>query len=92
MPYFNTEKIFLVPSLDLEVKEREKMEKFLNLLDNSQVGKIIDKYIRNNTASGGRPGYNYYRLFATVLYGFAFDKFTLRELEEACKYDLRYIV
>lgn len=68
MPYFNTEKVFLVPSLDLEVKEQEKMKRFLTLLDNSGVGKVIDKYIKNNTPSGGRPGYDYYRLFATILY------------------------
>ena len=91
MPYFNTERMFLVPSLDLEVKEKEKMMRFLNLLDNSGVGNIIDRYVKNNTTSGGRPGYNYYRLFATVLYGFAFNRYTLRELEDACKYDLRYI-
>ena len=91
MPYFNTERMFLVPSLDLEVKEKEKMMRFLNLLDNSGVGNIINRYVKNNTTSGGRPGYNYYRLFATVLYGFAFNRYTLRELEDACKYDLRYI-
>ena len=91
MPYFNTERIFLVPSLDLKVKEKKKMLKFLNLLDNSGVGEIITKYIKNNTSSGGRPGYDYYRLFATVIYGFAFGRFTLRDLEDACKYDLRYI-
>ena len=91
MPYFTTEKIFLVPSLDLEVKERSKMEKFLTLLELSSVGEVISKYVKNNTSSGGRPGYNYYRLFATILYGFAFGKSTLRELEDACKYDLRYI-
>ena len=91
MPYFNTEKIFLVPSLDLEVKEKEKMIKFLTLLDNSGVGNVVDRYIKNNTILGGRPGYNYYRLFATILYGFAFDRYTLRDLEDACKYDLRYI-
>ena len=91
MPYFNTGKIFLVPSLDLDVKEREKMDKFLALLDGSGVGGIIDRYIKSNTPSGGRPGYNYYRLFATILYGFAFDRYTLRELEEACMFDLRYM-
>ena len=91
MPYFNTGKIFLVPSLDLDVKEREKMDKFLALLDGSGVGGIIGKYIKSNTPSGGRPGYNYYRLFATILYGFAFDRYTLRELEEACMFDLRYM-
>ena len=76
MPYFNTERIFLVPSLDLEVKEKEKMTKFLTLLDNSGVGEIINKYIKNKSKSGGRPSYNYYRLFATIIYGFAFDRYT----------------
>ena len=46
MLYFNTERIFLVPSFDLEVKEKEKMTKFLTLLDNSGVGKVIEKYIK----------------------------------------------
>lgn len=91
MPNFNTGKIFLVPSFDLEVQEQQKIERFLSLLDNSGVGKIIDKYIKNNTSKGGRPGYNYYRLFATIIYGFAFTRSTLRELADACKYDLRFI-
>lgn len=91
MPYFNTGKMFLVPSFDLEVKEQEKIGKFLTLLDNSGVSKIIDKYIKNNTSKGGRPGYNYYHLFATIIYGFAFTRCTLRELADACKYDLRFI-
>lgn len=91
MPNFNTGKIFLVPSFDLEVQEQQKIERFLTLLDNSGVGKIIDKYIKNNTSKGGRPGYNYYRLFATIIYGFAFTRSTLRELADACKYDLRFI-
>ena len=91
MPYFNTGKIFLVPSFDIEVKEQEKIERFLTLLDNSGVGKIIDKYIKNNTSKGGRPGYNYYHLFATIIYGFAFTRCTLRELADACRYDLRFI-
>lgn len=91
MPYFSTERIFLVPSLDLEVKEKTKINKFLVLLDKSGVGEIISKYINNNTSSGGRPGYNYYRLFATIIYGFAFTRCTLRDLAEACKFDLRFI-
>lgn len=91
MLYFNIERIFLVPSFDLEVKEKEKMTKFLTLLDNSGVGKVIEKYIKNNTSKGGRPGYNYYRLFATIIYGFAFTRCTLRELADACRHDLRFI-
>lgn len=91
MPYFNTGRIFLVPSFELEVKEKEKIERFLTLLDDSGVGEIISKYVKNETPKGGRPGYNYYRLFATIIYGFAFTKCTLRELAEACQVDLRFI-
>lgn len=91
MYYFTTSKLFLLPSFDIEVEEQRKIDKFLLFLDNSGVGKIINKYIKNETSKGGRPSCNYYRLFATILYGFAFDKCTLRELETACKFDLRYI-
>ena len=91
MPYFIISKIFLIPSFDLEVKEREKIDRFLLFLENSQVGNVISKYVKNNTIKGGRPNCNYYKLFATILYGFAFDKYTLREIESACKFDLRYI-
>ena len=91
MPYFIISKIFLIPSFDLEEKEREKIDRFLLFLENSQVGNVISKYVKNNTVKGGRPNCNYYKLFATILYGFAFDKYTLREIESACKFDLRYI-
>ncbi len=91
MAYFTTSKIFLVPSFELEVKESEKIDKFLLFLENSDVGNVIAKYVNNNTSNGGRPNCNYYRLFATILYGFAFDKYTLRGIEDACKNDLRYI-
>lgn len=71
------ERTFLLPSfLDLEVKEREKMIKFLSLLNRYGVGNVIDKYINNNTGLGGRPGYDYYHLFATILYDFAFGRYT----------------
>ena len=49
MPCFNTGKTFLLPSFDLEVKEQKAVERFLALLDDSGVGKVIDRYIRNNT-------------------------------------------
>lgn len=91
MGCFNNRRTFLVPSFDLEVKEQTKIEKFLSLLDNSGVGEIISRYIKNDSSLGGRPGYNYYHLFATIIYGFAFTRCTLRDLADACKYDLRFI-
>lgn len=91
MAYFTTSKIFLVDSFELDVKEREKIDRFLEFLENSNVGNVISKCIYNNGRNGGRPNCNYYRLFATILYGFAFDKYTLRDIANACKFDLRYI-
>ena len=72
MSYFNTKRLFLVPSFDIEVSGTRKIERFLTLSDNSEVANIISKYINNNTSKGGRSGYNYYRLFATIIYGFTF--------------------
>ena len=74
MTYFTKSTIFLVPSFELDVKESEKIDKFLLFLENSQVGNVIAKYVKNNTSKGGRPNCNYYRLFAAILFGFAFDK------------------
>ena len=52
---------------------------------------MISKYVKNKSSLGGRPSVDYYNLFATILYGFSFDKCTLRELEDHIKFDLRYI-
>ena len=91
MSYFTTSKVFLVPSFDLDEKEIAKIDQFLIFLEKSHVGDIISKYVKNKSSRGGRPNCNYYKLFATILYGFAFDKCTLRNIEDACKFDLRYI-
>lgn len=91
MSYFTTGKIFLVPSFDLEEKEQQKINQFLQFLEDSGVGAVISKYIQNETQKGGRPNCNYYRLFAVICYGFSFDRCTLREIENACRFDLRYI-
>lgn len=89
MTNFTTRNTFLIPSFDLDIKEREKIDRFLYILEKSNVAELFN----NNccTSKGGRPAYSDYDLFATVLYGFAFNNPTLRNLEDACKYDLRYI-
>ena len=91
MSHFTTSKVFLLPSFDLEVKEQQKISRFLQFLEDSDVGVVISKYVQNETQKGGRPNCNYYRLFAVICYGFAFDRCTLREIESACKFDFRYI-
>ena len=91
MSNFTTRKTFLLPSLDLDVKEREKMDRFLKLLEKSKVESLFPNRRIDDSFNGGRPPYNYHNLLAVVLYGFAFSSSTLRDLETSCKYDLRYM-
>ena len=90
MTNFTTRKTFLLPSFDLDVKEEEKMYRFLTLLERSGISSLFPKRNENDLFKGGRPPYSYCNLFATILYGFAFNRPSLRDLEEACMYDLRY--
>ena len=91
MSYFTTSKVFLIPSFTLEAKETEIFDRYLAFLEKSEVGRIISEGIGSDTKNGGRPTCVYYRLFATILYGFAFDRYTLRQIETACRYDLRHL-
>lgn len=91
MPYFTIEKQYLFIPFELKVKQKESLNRFLSMLENSGIGDLIQKYVKNDTELGGRPNCNYHRLFAAIVYGFAFDRFALRELEDAFQYDLRYI-
>ena len=90
MPYFTIEKVFLFPSFDIPLKEKEKMETFLKILELSGVGKIIEEATKKDYA-GGRRSYNPYRLFATIIYGFSKHSGSVRKIEESINYDLRFI-
>jgi len=73
------------------VKEDTRIDKFLQFLDDSGVAEILKEVRPEHSFQGGRPEINRYDLFATILYGFAFRNSTLREMEDICKYDIRYI-
>lgn len=83
-------KTFLIPSFDLDVKEREKMDRFLRVLERSKIEELFPKKKEWGTDKGGRPHYSYYDMISTILYGFAFSSGTLRDLEDSCRFDLRY--
>lgn len=91
MGYFTTRQDFFVMSSTMVVEEREKLDRFLNFLEASGVAEVLTGDVKISRESGGRPAYNRYDLFATILYGFAFTSGTLRDLESACHYDLRFI-
>ena len=87
---FTTRKTFLIPSFELDLEEREKMNRFLRILERSKIEELFPVRADLTADKGGRPAYSHYDLLATILYGFAFGSPTLRDLETSCKYDLRY--
>lgn len=91
MNYFTTREQFLFSSFTLDMQEQEKLDRYLLLLDKSGVSELFPKKDLYEQQKGGRPHYRYTDLFAVVLYGFAFTSGSLRDIEDACKYDLRYI-
>lgn len=87
MNYFTIKKtIFLVYSNKV-VEEYNKIDKFIEILNKSNIGKIIEN-VQNRI---GRKGYNPYNLVATIIYCFANFKSSVREIERLCIFDLRVI-
>lgn len=94
MGYYTTMKTFFVDCYTSNVEQSQKIDKFLLLLSKSGVCdfiKDIQKQKNKNDEIGGRPSFNPYNMLATVLYNFAFEKGTLRDIEDKCKNDLRCI-
>ena len=82
MEYFTIKRfLFLVPSNDC-AEEFEKIDKFIEILNKSGIGKIIEqeqkKYKKSNA---GNPEYNPFNLMATIIYWFSKFKSTVREIE-----------
>ena len=90
MSDFSTRQGFLFPFFDLDAKEKAILGRFLALLDRSGISRILPDKSYCDLLCGGRPGHDPASLFAAVLLGFAFGKGSLRELEAACRFDLRF--
>ena len=87
MEYFNTKRpIFIVPSNKC-CEEFDKIDKFLKILNKSEIGSIIKKVQRKV----GRKGYDPFNLVATTIYCFSKFKSTVREIENLCQFDIRVI-
>ena len=87
---YNINSSFFVLICDDDDKELKKIKKFLHLLYKSSVGNIINDYIKVNP-KGGRPQFNPFNMLATILFSFAFSTGSLRDIEEKCLYDIRYM-
>ena len=93
MAYFTISKMFLLPSFDPLLKERQKLDAYLEILEESNIAKyFIDDELRlHKKEVGGRPTYNPYHLFATIAYAFSKHSGSVRKIEESINYDLRFI-
>lgn len=87
---YNINRSFFVLICDEENVELNKINKFLHLLSKSGVGNIINNYVKSNP-QGGRPQFNQYNMLTLVLYSFAFSTGSLRDIEEKCIFDIRYM-
>ena len=81
---------FFIP-FDLSKEERSLFDRYFRFLDDSGVAAVIKKHEKNHSSKGGRPNVNFFNLFAAILFGFSSGCTTLRELEDACSHDIRYI-
>lgn len=85
MNHFTTKRSLFVVSSKRCCEEYEKIDKFIEILNKSGIGKIIEN-IQNNV---GRKGYNPFNLVATIIYCFSEFKSSVREIEKLCIFDLR---
>ena len=86
---FSTKQGILFYSYTIQVKEVEKIDALLALLDRSGVEKYLK--IKSEWEEFGRPEFNPCTMFATIIYGFAMDRSTLRDLESSCRNDVRFM-
>ena len=91
MSYFTNFQDRLFATAELSKGEKEKIDVYLQLLEDSGVGEIIFHETQRNKSLGGRNSYNPYRLFATIIYAFSKHSGSLRKIEESLKFDLRFM-
>lgn len=86
MNYFTTKQTHLQTEFFEDFNENDDVVIFLHLLDKINASKYLKR-----TSIVGRKPYNLINMLAATLYGFAKGKGTLRDLEDLCKNDRRFI-
>lgn len=87
MDYFTIKRAIFIVSSNKCCEEYEKIDKFIEILNKSGIGKLIE----NEQNKSGRKGYNPFNLVATIIYCFSQFKSSIREIERLCIFDLRVI-
>ena len=91
MAYFTTQQDYFFLCSDISSEQKQKLNDFLFILEESRVGRIIEDAVGRRQETGGRPSYNPYRLFATLLYAFSRHTGSLRQIEESMRFDTRFM-
>ena len=89
MGKFSTKQRALFYSYTIQVEEVEKIDALLALLDKSGVEKYLK--VKSEYDAIGRPEFNPYAMFATIVYGFSMKNGPLRDLESGCRNDIRFM-
>lgn len=87
MNYFSIKRAIFIDPSNKCYEEFDKIDKFIDILNKSGIGKIIEN-VQNKI---GRKGYNPFNLVATIIYCFSQFKSSIREIESLCIFDLRVI-
>ena len=74
----------------MPAEEEEKLDRFLSFLDDTGIGKVLEERHQKAKPLGGRPDYDPCHMFAAVLLGFAYTSGSLRDIADACIYDMRF--
>lgn len=85
MSYFTIKRSISIVSSNKRREKYDKIDKFIEILNKSEIGKLIE----NTQKNVGRTGYNPFNLVATIIYCFSKFKSSIREIEKLCIFDLR---
>ena len=85
MNYFSIKRPIFIVSSNRCIEEYAKIDKFIEILNKSGIGKLIE----NTQKNIGRGEYNPFNLVAAIIYCFSQFKSTIREIEYLCIYDLK---
>lgn len=89
MGHFMPKQLSFFISYNKKMKELEKIDKLIEILDESGVGDIIEKALEKDT-NIGRKGYDPYDLFTAIIYGFSKHSGSIRKIEDSIIYDVRF--
>ena len=91
MSHFIPKQEKFLPSFNNKMKDLEKINKLIEILEESGVGYIIESQLKKDKKSSGRKSYDPYDLFTAIIYAFSKHSGSVRKIEESIIYDNRFI-